>query len=533
VITRAFSALRAFLALSAMAAFVACGGGGGGGGGGGPLNITTAAVDDGVVGSAYSDTIAATGGQGNLSFSVSGGALPAGLSLSAAGAITGTPTGPAGSSSFTVTVTDSAMTPTTDNQALTIDIVDPLAITTAALADTSVGEDFAANVVATGGTAPYTFALSGGQLPDGISLGTDGALAGTVQGTATTETFTVEAADSSTPQLSETQTYSVRVAMEITTTALADATGGVAYSDALRVQGGLPPYDWSLTSGALPTGLSGPDPATGVISGTPDPVCAATNATLSVQVTDSDAPAVTDIQAGISLAVNPAALDIMTAALPNGAVGAAYNQPVVATGGVPPYSFSLSGGTLPSQLSLAANGRITGTPDTAEFQAFAVTVTDSCPNAATQDLSITVNNASLGRNDSIANATVLPGNGSYQASISPSGHPNTVFAPDEDYYRITTTATSTVTVDINAQVNGSPLDSVIELLNAGGGVLNLCGSPAFNSACISDDEQLGVQLDSLLQVRVNGATTFYIHVVDWGGDARPDKLYDLVISGVN
>jgi hypothetical protein len=37
----------------------------------------------------------------------------------------------------------------------------------------------------------------------------------------------------------------------------------------------------------------------------------------------------------------------------------------------------------------------------------------------------------------------------------------------------------------------------------------------------------------LLELRVNGATTFYIHVVDWGGNARPDKLYDLVISGVN
>ena len=43
---------------------------------------------------------------------------------------------------------------------------------------------------------------------------------------------------------------------------------------------------------------------------------------------------------------------------------------------------------------------------------------------------------------------------------------------------------------------------------------------------------LGVDLDSLLQVHV-GATTFYVHVVDWGSNARPDKLYDLVISGVN
>ncbi len=63
---------------------------------------------------------------------------------------------------------------------------------------------------------------------------------------------------------------------------------------------------------------------------------------------------------------------------------------------------------------------------------------------------------------------MLPGDGTYSASISPSGHPNTVFDPDEDYYQITTTAASTVTVDINAVVNGSPLDSVIEIVGANG-----------------------------------------------------------------
>ena len=74
---------------------------------------------------------------------------------------------------------------------------------------------------------------------------------------------------------------------------------------------------------------------------------------------------------------------------------------------------------------------------------------------------------------------------------------------------------------------------MIEVLGAGGNVLNQCGTPAFSSECISDDEVLGVELDSYLQLRVNGATTFYIHVVEWGSNARPDMLYNLVISGVN
>ena len=533
---RIYTLLRAVLAALAFAVVTACGGGGdGGGGGGGPLSISTTTAVDGVVGSAYNQAVASTGGRGAKTFSLSAGTLPAGLAISAAGVIAGTPTGPAGTASFTVSVTDSANTPATDTQALAIDIVEPLAITTATLVDTSVGISYDANVVATGGTVPYTFTVSAGSLPDGISISADGELTGTVLGSATTETFTVEAADSSSPQLTQTQEYTVRVAMEIATTALADATGGVAYSDALVVQGGLPPYDWSLTGGTLPAGLSGPDPATGVISGTPDPACAVVTSSLTMQVSDSDAPAMTDTQAGIDLTVNTAALEITTTALPNATLDTAYDQRVIATGGVPPYSFAVTSGVLPSQLAFAADGRITGAPDTEETQAFTVTVTDSClpPATATQALSITVS-ISLGRNDAIADATVLPGDGTYSASISPSGHPNTVLDPDEDYYQITTTATSTMTIDINAQVNGSPLDSVIEVVNAAGTVLNLCGAPTFNAECISDDDGvMGVDLDSLLDLRVSGATTFYIHVVDWGSNARPDKLYDLVISGVN
>ncbi len=516
----------------AFAVVAACGGGGGGDGGGGPLNITTTTADDGVIGFAYNDTIATTGGTGAKTFSISAGALPAGLALNATGVITGTPTGPTGTANFTVSVTDSAATPATDTQEFSIDIVDPLAITPTVLSDTSVGAVYAANLVATGGTAPYTFSVSIGSLPEGIALSAAGAIAGTVLSSATTQTFQIEVADSSSPQLTRAQNYTVRVALDITTTALADAVGGFAYQDTLAAQGGLPPYDWSLIAGMLPAGLSGPDASTGVIIGTPDAACAAATTSLTFGVADSDTPTMTDIQAGVELLVTAPGLSMDTAALPNATLNTAYDQQLQAVGGVPPYSFAITSGNLPNQLVLAADGRITGTPDTAETQSFNVRVTDTCPNTAVRTLSITVS-AALGRNDSIADATVLPGNGTYTASISPSGHPNTVFDPDEDYYQVTTTANSTITIDINAQVNGSPLDSVIEVVNAAGSVLNLCGAPTFNTACIDDDEVLGVDLDSQLELRVTGATTFYIHVVDWGSNARPDKLYDLVVGGVN
>lgn len=527
--------VRAFAALIAASALAACGGGGGGGDGGGfgPLTISTTTVDDGVVGAAYSETVSTTGGRGTKTFSITTGSLPAGLALSTSGAITGTPTGPAGSASFTVQVTDSADTPATDTQALTIDIVEPLVITTAALADTNVGDTYSASVVATGGTLPYIFGIAGGGLPTGLTLGTSGSITGTIGSSAITESATIEVTDSSSPALSVTRDYTIRVAMEIATSALTNATGGVPYSDALVVRGGLPPYDWSLTGGALPAGLTGPDASSGVISGTPVAACTPSNASLSVQVTDSDTPTMIASRAGINLTVDPSRPRFPQGQLPNARLNTPYEHLLAVTGGVPPYSFAVTGGVLPSQLSLdAATGRITGTPDTLETQVFQITVTDACPIVFPGTLTLTVAPQSLGRNDSIATATTLPGNGTYAASISPSGDPNGTLDPDEDYYRITTTATSTVTIDINAQAFGSPLDAVIEVVDAGGNVLNQCVSPGFVAACINDDEDPGVALDSFLQLRVNGAGTFYIHVVDWGSNARPDLVYDLVISGV-
>lgn len=232
----------------------------------------------------------------------------------------------------------------------------------------------------------------------------------------------------------------------------------------------------------------------------------------------------------------PAGLNISIASLSAGVIGTAYNQTITVSGGTGARTFSVSAGSLPAGLALgAANGVISGTPSGPVGTAnFTVTVTDSGspPQSDSQALAITVNAAAMGRNDTIATATPI-GNGTFAASISPSGHPNTNFDPDEDYYRITTSAMSIVTVDIDAQVNGSPLDSVIEIVNAGGAVLNTCVAPAYNTICVHDDETLGVDLDSRLQIRVDTPTTFYVHVVEWRGDARPDLLYQISISGIN
>ena len=77
-----------------------------------PLSITTTSLPAGQTAVAYSTTLAATGGTAPYSWSVKTGTLPAGLSLSTAGVIAGTPT-TAGAANVTVQVSDSAMTPQT------------------------------------------------------------------------------------------------------------------------------------------------------------------------------------------------------------------------------------------------------------------------------------------------------------------------------------------------------------------------------------------------------------------------------------
>jgi hypothetical protein len=87
----------------------------------------------------------------------------------------------------------------------------------------------------------------------------------------------------------------------------------------------------------------------------------------------------------------------------------------------------------------------------------------------------------------------------------------------------------------------SPLDSVIEIVDSSGTRFSTCrqgnSSGLFNQSCLNDDIDLGIMLDSRLEFQVPGEPgtpqTFYIHVLDWNGNARPDFFYDLVISGAN
>ncbi len=161
---------------------------------------------------------------------------------------------------------------------------------------------------------------------------------------------------------------------------------GVAYSSALTATGGVAPYTFSITSGSLPPGLT-LNTSTGAITGTPT---TAGVYNFTPQVVDSQSNTVTT-NCGIVVLPVPLTLSCPTA---TGQVGVLYSSALKAGGGVAPYTFSITGGSLPPGLTLnTSTGAITGTPTTAATYNFTSQVVDSQDNTATASCSITINAA--------------------------------------------------------------------------------------------------------------------------------------------
>ena len=181
-----------------------------------PPTITTTMLATAPLNAAYSATVTATGGLQPVSWAITAGALPTGLSLAPSTTdtvqITGKPT-VAGTYTFTITVTDAAgfsnsVQFTLAVSSLSITTTSPLPPGTVGTLYNSTGVQFAA----TGGTPPYTWSVaSGSSLPPGLSLDpSTGLLSGTPT-TAGTYNFGITATDSSTPPVPVTVNFTLVV----------------------------------------------------------------------------------------------------------------------------------------------------------------------------------------------------------------------------------------------------------------------------------------------------------------------------------
>jgi uncharacterized protein (TIGR03437 family) len=262
---------------------------------------------------------------------------------------------------------------------------------------TTTGGSVLAFFAASGGAGGYTYSLSG--QPAGVTLGS-----GTLSGTPTQAgnfNATLTVTDSSRNSASATITINV---LGLATTMLPTGTVGEPYAFSIVAAGGTPipgpapipttrrdvgasPPTYSFSATGLPAGMS--LTSYGYLNGT---VKTAGTYPLSITLSSGGLSVTTVLNLMI---VNPGPLSISSASLPGGTVNVLYSQALGATGGLPPYTWSVIAGSLPQGLSLSTSGIVSGTPGTPGSFSFGVEVSDTAGAITTATASLTIQPATL------------------------------------------------------------------------------------------------------------------------------------------
>lgn len=331
----------------------------------------------------YQQTITSQGGTGNVTYSVTAGAVPAGMNLSSAGLISGKPT-VAGTFNFTVTATDGAGS--SGSQGCSMVINPAIVVSPATLPAWTVNKGgYSQQISAAGGTGTITFAVTLGTLPAGLSLASDtGILSGTPTATGTSS-FTVTATDAVGGKTARAYTLLINAGVSLTPGSLPNWTVSQAgYTRTVSTSGGTGTKTISLVSGAVPTGMNF-NTTTGVLDGSPT-VAGTYNFTVNATDTTGStaSQAYTIIIAG--------AVSVTTTTLPDWTISkAGYSQNLAASGGTGTLTFTVSAGTKPTGLTLSTAGLLAGTPSVAGTYDFTITATDTTGAAASKAYHVVIN----------------------------------------------------------------------------------------------------------------------------------------------
>jgi Putative Ig domain len=362
-----------------VASFLVVGCGGGSGGGPAPLTISSGALPNGTTGAAYSATLSASGGVTPVTWSETG-ALPPGLSLSTSGTLAGTPA-TAGTYSFTVTAVDSSGPALTTSLPVSVVVTDsPVIVSTApppagTLTYPYAGYGFA---VASGGSPPFTWKVTLGAVPPGLTLGADGSLTGTPTA-AGSFTFTATATDSAQPPASGSQPFTVTINNPGPPVLISGQTPpagihGTGYYFQFGETGGLLPITFAVTQGAVPPGLTlGAD---GSLTGTPTKA-SSTPFAFTVTVTDSTTPTPATNSVAYAITISePPPPSINITPPPTATVGSPYSFLFTASDGLAPLVWTPPSAPM-GGLTVSLDGILSGTPSTAGIFPITLTVKDA------------------------------------------------------------------------------------------------------------------------------------------------------------
>jgi subtilisin len=152
-------------------------------------------------------------------------------------------------------------------------------------------------------------------------------------------------------------------------TTLPSGIVGVAYNQTVAASGSTGPYTFALSSGTLPSGLT-LSPA-GVVSGT---TTQPGLFNITIRATDANGCSGTR---SYSLSIDCPTITLAPPLVAGGSLGVAYSQQITATGGVARHTFAVVGGTLPTGITLASNGLLSGTPTQAGNFDITIRATDA------------------------------------------------------------------------------------------------------------------------------------------------------------
>ncbi len=382
------------------------------------LAIDTASLPSGVIGTGYSVAFTANGGALPYAWSVTGGVLPAGLSLDGvSGLLSGVPSA-LGTSTFTVQLQDAHLATLTRELSLTITTSPPV-IETTSLPDGNFNGSYHETLAVSEGLAPYTWSIAWGALPPGLGL--DAAL-GVIAGTPSTPgTYAFAITVTDVQGLSHTQPLEIVIKAEISLTVGVTDTGqyGHLYGTnqhreelvatfigsgddlVLSVDG----YDIDYNT-EVAVSLNGV--FLGHLSKGANDGLNAGN-TFAILSAEQLAPGQENrisfkqvykvgFRWGVTnllLAVPSGPPDIQTTTLPDAQANESYSATLTAIGGLQPYTWSVASGSLPPGLTLSPDGTIAGSATAGGTYQFDVQVSDALNALDVQSLSVLVNSLNV------------------------------------------------------------------------------------------------------------------------------------------